>query len=75
MVNEEREEMKRSTCMSCPLYLDLNGREICNPNLYLNIEDKSTVSSVPKSGYKRGCGCMLPPKWHNPSSVCPLNKW
>ena len=28
-------------------------------NLYINIEDKETVSDRPTIGFKRGCGCIL----------------
>lgn len=71
----ELSEIKESTCKACPLYLVVNSREICNPNLYLNTEDKITVSSVPAEGYKRGCGCGLKSKWANSNSTCPLRKW
>lgn len=69
-------EERKIICESCPLYKEVGDRTICNPNLYLNIEDKTTVSSVPSVGYKRGCGCMLTySKLSSYSSRCPLSKW
>lgn len=72
---DDMSELKQKTCRSCALHLTVGDREVCNPNLYLNIEDKTTVSSVPAVGFKRGCGCILSGKYKNPNSKCPLNKW
>ena len=74
-VYDEMKDKKEATCKSCPLYLVVGDREICNPNLYLSEVDKTTTSSIPKIGFKRGCGCSLSSKYNNPSSRCPLNKW
>ena len=67
--------MKEETCRACPLYVEINTRAICNPNLYLNVEDKTTVSEEPKVGFKKGCGCSISGKINNPNSTCPLRKW
>ena len=40
-------EERKAICESCPLYKKVGDRVICNPNLYLNVEDKTTVSDVP----------------------------
>lgn len=68
-------EERKAICESCPLYKKTGDRVICNPNLYLNEEDKVTVSSVPRIGFKRGCGCWMNLKFKNPSSKCSLGKW
>lgn len=73
--NEEMAERRMTICKACPLYKEVAGRVICNPNLYLNMEDGVTVSSVPKIGYKRGCGCHMNSKVRIPSSKCSLGKW
>lgn len=68
-------EERKAICESCPLCKMIGDKMICNPNLYLNIEDKITVSSIPKVGYKRGCGCFQSKtKLSNPVSKCPLQK-
>lgn len=69
-------ESRRNICEACPLYLETGGYYICNPNLYLNLEDLTTVSSVPKAGFKRGCSCLLTDtKLGNPLSKCTVGKW
>lgn len=81
MINEyeSREDMiesRRAICEKCPLYLDVGGTYICNPNLYLNIEDGVTVSHEGKIGYRRGCGCLMTDfKYGNVNSKCVLGKW
>ncbi|MCI7207081.1 MAG: hypothetical protein MSA15_13960 [Clostridium sp.] len=47
---------------------------MCNNKLWLNV-NTGDVSSVQKSGYKRGCGCRLQAKTRLPNAVCPLSKW
>ena len=44
-------------CEICPLFVNRNGG-ICNSSLWLNVET-GDVSSTPKDGYKKGCGCLL----------------
>ena len=69
-------EERKAICESCPLYKEVGDRVICNPNLYLNIEDKTTVSDVPRVGFRRGCGCVMgKSKLSNPISKCVLGKW
>ena len=69
-------EERKAICEACPLYKKVGDRIICNPNLYLNIEDKTTISDVPRVGFKRGCGCwMNGSKWRMPNSKCTLGKW
>ncbi len=69
-------EERKAICESCPLYKKVGDRVICNPNLYLNIEDKTTVSDVPRVGFRRGCGCVMgQSKLSNPISKCVLGKW
>lgn len=72
---EELYEYRKAICEACPLYKKVGDRVICNPNLYLNVEDKTTVSDIPRVGFKRGCSCMMNSKWRNPSSKCTLGKW
>lgn len=69
-------EERLAICKSCPLYKDIAGRAICNPNRYLNTKDLVTVSDIPRIGYKRGCGCLLgKAKLANPNSKCTVGKW
>lgn len=56
---EELYEYRKAICETCPLYKKVGDRVICNPNLYLNVEDKTTVSDVPRVGFKRGCSCIM----------------
>lgn len=51
-----------------------NEREICNAHLYLN-PDTNDVSTEPKEGYIKGCGCHLKWKIANIKSKCPAGKW
>lgn len=55
-------EERKAICEACPLYKKVGDRVICNPNKYLNVEDKTTVSDVPRVGFKRGCSCWMNPK-------------
>ena len=59
-------------CRKCPI-CD-NEREICNAHLYLN-PDTNDVSTEPKEGYIKGCGCHLKWKIANIKSKCPAGKW
>lgn len=80
MVNEfekldKMAEEREAICRACPLCKEVNTMIICNPNLYLNLEDGKTTSDVPIAGYKRGCGCMMTKRWSNPNSKCVCGKW
>ena len=65
---KEREQI----CKECPIYEPYKG--ICNPKLYLN-PDTGDVSTTPKNGYIRGCGCMISYKLKNPNNHCTVGKW
>lgn len=60
-------------CEVCPLFVNRNGG-ICNSSLWLNVET-GDVSSTPKDGYKKGCGCLLQYKVKGENAKCPVGKW
>lgn len=72
--NAEFHEKRMAICEKCPLYKSTLVGPMCNRELYL---DTSTglVSSYPKEGYRKGCGCRLDAKTRNPKNRCPVNKW
>ena len=53
---------RKAICEKCPIYSPAIA--ICNPNLYLN-PDTNEVSTSPKAGYIRGCGCHILIKMRN----------
>lgn len=65
-------QTRTEICSNCPI-CDVN-KGICNSNLYLNPETND-VSTKPKSGYTKGCGCYLKRKIEQIKSKCPLGKW
>lgn len=75
MVNEELYNERLEICRTCPLGLETSRGLICNPRLYINKEDKTSVSKFPKVGYVRGCSCSITHKAHHEHSKCIINKW
>lgn len=67
-------ENRMKICKQCPLYKETSLGPICNNRLYINIEDKVSVSIYPKVGYKRGCACRLSAKTRAPKAKCIVNK-
>ena len=65
-------EERREICEKCPIYSP--ARAICNPKLWLN-PDNDDVSTSPKAGYIRGCGCHVLIKLRNLQSHCIAGKW
>ena len=65
---KEREQI----CKSCPIFSP--DRQICNPKLWIN-PDTNEVSTYSKSGYIRGCGCIVLRKLRNLSNHCVAGKW
>lgn len=59
-------------CRACAICDTKN--ELCNSKLYLN-PDTNDVSTTPKKGYIKGCGCHLKPKIENLKKHCPAGKW
>jgi len=67
-------ESRMKICRECKLYKpDGMFGEQCNSKLYLNPETNK-ISTVPKPGYKNGCGCSLKAKTRVKQASCPLNK-
>lgn len=66
---------RMSICRSCKLYKDdeIFG-EMCNKKLYLNPETNEVSKDI-KSGFYRGCGCLLDAKTRVERTKCPINKW
>lgn len=75
MVDEELYNERLEICRACPLGLETARGLICNPKLYINKEDKISVSKFPKIGYVRGCSCSITHKAHHEHSKCIINKW
>lgn len=65
-------EERRKICEECPIFAPARG--ICNPKLWLN-PDTNDVSTNPKSGYIRGCGCAVYIKMRNMGNHCIAGKW
>lgn len=65
-------EKRTNICKKCPI-CDLD-KWVCSAKLYLNVETND-VSTSPKSGYIKGCGCLLSMKIKNPNKHCPVKKW
>lgn len=65
---KQREEI----CKKCPIFSPT--REICNPKLWIN-PDTNDISTIPKSGYIRGCGCHTTIKMKNLNNHCVAGKW
>ena len=59
-------------CRTCPICETVT--EMCNAGLYLNPKTND-VSTYPKKGYIKGCGCHLKWKIANKKSKCPVGKW
>ena len=65
---DEREQI----CRKCPIF---NPTDVtCNSRLWID-PDTDEVSTTQKSGYIRGCGCILKFKWVNLSNHCIAGKW
>ena len=71
-MQEQSIEKRKEICLSCPIYSP--SRKICNPKLWIN-PDNDDVSTHPKSGYIRGCGCAVLVKMKNMALHCIANKW
>ena len=59
-------------CNRCPIYSPSTRR--CNSNLWLN-PDTNEVSTTYKSGYIRGCNCIVTVKARNSFNHCVAGKW
>ena len=75
MVDEELYNERLEICRACPLGLETARGLICNSKLYINKEDKTSVSKFPKIGYIRGCSCHLNMKCKHEHSKCIVGKW
>ena len=66
-------EERLAICYKCPIYNPQNGGR-CNSNLWLNPETDE-VSTHAKSGYIRGCNCIISIKARNSNNHCIAGKW
>ncbi len=71
-MNVQNIEERKRICNECPIYNP--GRGICNPKLWVN-PDTNEVSITPKSGFIRGCGCIVSVKMKNMMNHCVAGKW
>ena len=65
-------EQRKEICLKCPIYSPYNAT--CNPKLWIN-PDTNDVSTKPKAGYIRGCGCHVLIKMKNLIAHCIAGKW
>lgn len=72
-LNKNISETRLKICYACPIYSPQFGG-VCNSRLWLN-KITGDVSTEPKEGYQRGCGCRLKAKTKVTSESCPLDKW
>lgn len=73
IVDQEKEkifEIRKKICINCPL----KSGNTCSTSKYINPKTLD-VSTLPKVGYIRGCGCRLSAKQKSPSSECPAGFW
>ena len=59
-------------CKRCPIFSPTGRR--CNSSLWIN-PDTNEVSTYPKSGFIRGCNCIIDIKAKNPNNHCIAGKW
>lgn len=71
MTIEEAEE-RWEICRHCPICNQEKG--LCSAELYLNPQTND-ISTSPKEGYIKGCGCIISLKIQKEKSKCPANKW
>lgn len=72
-LNQDMSQNRLKICYSCPLYSTKMGG-LCNNRLWLN-PNTGDVSDVKKTGYQRGCGCILASKTRLANAECPVGKW
>lgn len=72
-LNKDLAQERLKICYICPLYVTRLGG-ICNKKLWLNPITQD-VSTEPKDGYFRGCGCRCSAKVTLPNAKCPAGKW
>lgn len=65
-------EDRKRICEECPIYNP--NKHVCNPKLWLN-PDNNDISTFPKPGYIKGCGCQILIKTKNPHAHCIAGKW
>lgn len=71
---EKLRDSRIAVCLQCPLHQYVSIGLICNSQYYLDpITD--TISSYPKPGYYKGCGCRLEAKTRVKNENCPAKKW
>lgn len=73
--NQELYDERMAICKDCGLYKDTPMGPICNPKLYISVEDKNTISEIPRIGFKRGCSCRLSSKCRVKFAKCIVEKW
>ena len=68
-------EERLAICSRCPLFKKTwDGQHRCDSSKYLSPDGKS-VSYLPKTGWVRGCNCLLEVKVTNPSAKCVAGLW
>ena len=75
MNNQELYMERMAICKKCGLYKETPSGPICNSKLYISKGDKTTISSIPKIGYVRGCSCQLSKKTQLRAAHCIVGKW
>ena len=75
MNNQELYMERIAICKKCGLYKETPSGPICNSKLYLSLEDKKTISTVPRINFRRGCGCMLTKRNRLSGAKCVCGLW
>ena len=71
-MREQSIEERKKICDKCPIYNPTEGT--CNSRLWLN-PNTNEVSTYNKTGFVRGCGCIVSVKMRNLLNHCIAGKW
>lgn len=72
-LNKDISEERIKICYKCPLFSPKYGG-LCNSKLYID-PTTNEISTKPKDGYVRGCGCRLQAKTSLLNAKCIIDKW
>ena len=65
-------EERMNICKRCPIFSPMDER--CNSRLWIN-PDTNEVSTSFRTGFVRGCGCIVSVKVKNSLNHCVAGKW
>ena len=73
-LEEELCKARLAICSNCPLYVDSIIGKRCDNTTFLNPKT-GEISKKAKSGFFKGCGCVMQSKARLKNVKCPLGKW